>query len=107
MRLLMVGMSQGVANQLDDMIVIKAVKDMFALPPVAHNPFAAEQFQALRNGGQIVLQRGRDFRDTHFPMDQHPQQSQAIWIPQRTEDGGRPLAGGRLQQFFLMRPVIM
>ena len=62
-------MGQAVLDQLDDVIIVQTVKDMFTLAAIIHNAFAPQQFEPLRDRRQIIVQSFRNLRHAQLVFD--------------------------------------
>lgn len=75
-------------KEFDDMIVIKADKDIASLFAGADKPLVAQSAQLMRDGGFSQTKPLDQFTDTDFPFKQGRNNEDARRIAQRIEQVG-------------------
>ena len=95
-------------DQIEHMLVREGVKKVLPLPPSSDQTVAAQEAQALRNGGKLLAEGLHNLRDAAFAAREQFQQPQPRRIAQGAEDaaralqrlraGAQPGAGGMIGQ---------
>jgi hypothetical protein len=76
---------QRVQYQIDDVPIRQCIKNVIALASPDNQPLAAEQFQALRNSGELLAQCGNDFGNAQLLFLEQVKDAQASRIPHSPE----------------------
>ena len=91
------GVSESVEQEVGDVLVGKAVEDVFAVAAPGDEAFVAQDAQTLGDGGKVVA-GGGDLGDARFPLSKQGEQAQTRGIAHSAEDARGALDGARTHE---------
>lgn len=82
-------MRQRIEDKVEDVLVGQRIVDVLAGALAFHQPFGAQDAEALGDGGEVFPLRRGEFGDATWPLAEEGEQPQAGHIAKGAEDGGR------------------